>query len=88
MLHGTLPGAVHHSFILDGQPHTVPCGDTVPPERCESNVRWLRDSDGLEGTENKAKIRWSVSPDGQRLTIDTVWPNGRHDVYIYNRKND
>ena len=58
-----------HQFIIDGKPHAFPWSDTRDIR--ESTVNWLPDADGFAGTERGAKIRWTVSPDGQTLTIDT-----------------
>jgi len=77
-----------HNFVVDGRAHSFPWGDTIPPGTREATVSWLRDADGFAGTEGGARIRWTVSPDGQSLTVETTWSNGRHDIYLYNRRNN
>jgi hypothetical protein len=65
-------------YQLDGLPHPFDWGDTIPPETAVRTARWAKDADGFELLETyretqHQKHRWTVSGDGQVLTIESTY---------------
>jgi len=58
-------------YQLDGQSHTFEFGDTFARQTAVRTGRWLTDVDGFEVIDNGATHRWTVSPNGLSLTVET-----------------
>jgi hypothetical protein len=68
---GFLPPPISNDqYRLDGQPHTFEWGD-IPRQTAVRIGRWLADVDGFELIDNGGTHRWTVSPNGLALTVET-----------------
>jgi hypothetical protein len=83
-------------YELDGQPHAYPFGDTVPAQTRIRTASWLSKADGFKVVDGGATAVWTVSSDGQFLTVETTVerpcppcspPNPKvdHTVYVFSR---
>jgi hypothetical protein len=84
-------------YELDGRPHSYLFCDTVPDQQTGVRVAsWLPDAEGFKVVEGASTALWTVSSDGQLLTIETTiqrpcppcYTNPRidHTVYVFARQ--
>jgi hypothetical protein len=65
-------GVTLNRYELDGQPHSYSFGDAVPQSTAIRTAAWLQDADGFEVVTESTTERWTVSPNGRSLSIETV----------------